>query len=357
MSIVLTVGVWTLVGIGLGLLALLGLCWWLGLRRGRREAARLGPALDRLPLGVALFGRGGEQRYANPPAAALLPLLDGAVLNQARRAARGDAQQTSIVRGREDLAVQLYASALPDGDLLVALRDIGDDQQAERGYRQLIHTLSHEALTPLTAVQGHLAHIAAVARPTPEWAGSLEVVRGEIDRLTRLTSNLLILSRLEAGQPLQRRPTNLAALAEETVLQLLERADARGITLTLNAPPQLPRPALDRDAFKQVLLNLVDNGVKYGREGGTVTITLHAGGGSLGIDVDDDGPGIPLDDQPHLFTPLFRGENQRLAGGNGLGLAIVRKIVEGHGGSISCVSRPGAGASFKIRLPLEVTRA
>nr|MCU0493533.1 sensor histidine kinase [Chloroflexaceae bacterium] len=162
---------------------------------------------------------------------------------------------------------------------------------------------------------------------------------------------------LEAGQPLQRRPTNLAAVAEETVLSLLEKADVRQITLNLNAAPALPRPPLDRDAWKQVFLYLLDNGIKYGRVGGNVTVGLSQEAGALQISVADDGPGIPADEVPHLFSEFFRGENQRQSSGSGLGLAIVRRIVERHGGTIRCESTPGVGTTFTINLPLDAPGA
>ncbi|NJN99212.1 MAG: sensor histidine kinase [Anaerolineales bacterium] len=100
-------------------------------------------------------------------------------------------------------------------------------------------------------------------------------------------------------------------------------------------------------------MNLIDNGIKYGKPGGTVRVELRQQTAGLQITVADDGPGIPSDDLPHLFKELFRGQQSRHTGGSGLGLAIVRRIVEQHGGQISCASEPGRGTAFHITLPVE----
>lgn len=340
-----------------GLALLLGAAGWGVYRYGHSRAARTWRAtLAQLPIGIIQFDTAGRRIFENSAAGRLLYQLDAAPIEQAARAAAHGLQQYTAVRGRDGAVVQLQAmptAALQAGALLT-LHDISQQQQAEANYRRFIHTLSHELLTPLTAIQGHLANIAASASgDSASWSGSLKIVREEVDRLTRLTSNLLILSRLEAEQPLQRRPTNLGAVAEEAVLQLLEKADARGMTINVHTEAQLARPAVDRDAWKQVFLNLLDNSIKYGRERGTVDVRLRQSGSTLLIDVADDGPGIAADDLPHLFTELFRAEAHRLVSGTGLGLAIVRRVVELHGGQITCASEPGRGATFYIRLPVD----
>jgi signal transduction histidine kinase len=319
----------------------------------RRAEQHWHNVLANLPWGVVLCDATGRQIFTNDVARELLPKLRAAQLEQAWQAATSDVQQSSILHG-QDVVVQIQSWPLQaTGQALITLRDIRQQQRAEENYRRFIHTLSHELLTPLTAIQGHLSHISAnIGAQEPAWIGSLHVVRGEIERLTRLTSNLLILSRLEAGQPLQRKPTNLTAVAEEAVLQLLEKADARQISLHVNAALALPRPPLDRDAWKQIFLNLIDNGIKYGKEQGSVQVALARANGSLVISVVDDGAGIPPDDLPHLFVEMFRADAHRHVSGSGLGLTIVRKIVEQHGGQITCTSTPGSGTTFKIELPL-----
>lgn len=338
------------------LLALIAALIWFFYRKAKQQAiSRWKASIEDLPLGGVLLDRSGKIVYTNSNAAALLSHIDQAKLAAIYSAGIKGTRQSTILNGSEGLVVQAQSLPLKDqGGALIFLNDITRQQQAVSGYRNFIYGISHELLTPLTAVQGHLAHL-QTANPSDEngWRGSLRVVGDEIERLTRLTSNMLLLSRLEAGQPVQRRPTNLAAVAEEAVLQLMEKADQRRATLNINAEAGLPRPILDRDAWKQVLLNLIDNAIKYGREGGEVDVNLAQAAGAIRITVQDDGPGIAQEDLPHIFTEMYRGDATRHVNGSGLGLAIVRRIVEGSGGTIKCDSKLGTGTTFTVTLPVE----
>lgn len=350
---------WCFVSLIVGIVGLAALLAWLSYRHGRRQNRTWQSALSELPIGVMLFDRARQRRFANPAADALTAQLDPGAFDRLCQTAAPNLRQSTVLRSSDGQIVQAQAIALPDaGYTLVTLWDLSQRQQAEASYRKLIRTLSHELLTPLTAMQGHLAHIASsiseFEQNDANWLGSLEVSREEVERLTRLVSNLLLLARLEAGQPLQRRPTNLGAVAEEVVLSMLAPADERQIALELNAEPRLPRPSVDRDAWKQVFLNLIDNGIKYGRPGGRVSVTLRHADERMCITVSDDGPGIAPEDLPHIFDELYRGDAQRRVRGSGLGLAIVRQIVEQHGGQITCESTPGRGTTFHIQLPLQV---
>ncbi|MCS6846508.1 MAG: HAMP domain-containing sensor histidine kinase [Anaerolineae bacterium] len=349
---------WCFALLTMGVVTLVVMIAWLSYRYGQRQNRTWQSALAELPIGVMLFDQARQRRFANIAAETLAAQLDIGALDRLCQAAAPNLRQSTVLRSSDGQIVQAQAIALPNaGYTLVTLWDLSQRQQSEASYRKLIRTLSHELLTPLTALQGHLAHIASSISDAEQndasWLGSLEISREEVDRLTRLVSNLLLLARLEAGQPLQRRPTNLGAVAEEVVLSMLGPADERQITLELNAEPRLPRPLVDRDAWKQVFLNLIDNGIKYGRPGGRVTVTLRRADGRVCITVSDDGPGISPEDLPHIFDELYRGDAQRRVRGSGLGLAIVRQIVEQHGGQITCESAPGRGATFRIQLPLQ----
>jgi len=326
---------------------------WVAYRYGARAVRRLRSVLAELPLGVVLVDAAGHRSFTNGAATALLEQIDTTTIAPLRQAAAQGLQQTSVVHGQGGEVVQVQAHPLGgrNAGVLIILRDIEQQQRAEASYRTFIHTLSHELLTPLTSLQLRLTNLESGDRATQRQ--SLVVARTDVERLTRLTSNLLLLSRLESRQPRQRRPTNLSAVAEEAVLQLLEQADTRRMALNIHAAPRLARPALDRDEWKQVFLNLIDNAIKYGTAGGTVEVSLRQDDTTLTIIVADDGPGIAPDDLPHLFTELFRADAHRHISGTGLGLAIVRRIVEQHGGQISCISEPGRSTSFEIRLPLD----
>jgi signal transduction histidine kinase len=349
----------TLAGIVLGLL-LTGIvgAWGMSVYLSRRSR-KVSAAARLLPLGMALFDGTGRRVFTNAAADELLPHVAATSIEQLRETAARGLEQKRVIGGNNGVVVQAHAQPIgPRHDVvLVTLRDIGRQQeqmqQAKENYNKLIHTLSHELLSPMTGIRGHLTHLADGRDLTEEdRRRSVDVVRGDVERLIRLTSNLLELSRLQAGQPLQRRPTNLAAVAEEAVLQLLDRADARHITLNVNTAPDLARVSVDRDKWKQVFLNLIDNAIKFGKEGGKVDIELRQGDSLLSVTITDDGSGIAPGDLPHLFDEMFRSEAHRNISGTGLGLAIVRRIVEQHDGQISASSQPGLGTTFYISLPI-----
>jgi two-component system phosphate regulon sensor histidine kinase PhoR len=214
----------------------------------------------------------------------------------------------------------------------------------------LSRLMAHELRTPLTAIVGH-AGILAGCTPADEalWRRSRDFIAAEAARLARLVEDWLTLSRLDAAPPLT-RPVNLRRLAENTLAAQFDRAEAAGLTLTLKSPPTLPRVCADPDRIEQALVNLVDNAIKYTPAGGAVSLQLASEGGYVRVQVSDTGPGIAPDDLPHLFEPLYRADSVRRLPGAGLGLTIVRAILDQHGVSISIHSPPGHGATFTFRL-------
>jgi two-component system phosphate regulon sensor histidine kinase PhoR len=164
---------------------------------------------------------------------------------------------------------------------------------------------------------------------------------------------LLLLSKLEMPDfSLETRLVNLEAVAEDAILQLSDLAEARGISLSLQMESSVPRIMADRARLKQVFINLLDNAIKYNREGGAVVVRLKVEGERVVTQVMDTGEGIPAQDLPHIFEKMYRVERRqgRPVEGSGLGLSIVRRIVEQHGGSISVASREGE-TTFTVILP------
>jgi two-component system OmpR family sensor kinase/two-component system phosphate regulon sensor histidine kinase PhoR len=143
-------------------------------------------------------------------------------------------------------------------------------------------------------------------------------------------------------------------VVEEAVAGLLKVAQAKGIELSIQSPPRLPRIPADRDRIKQVFINLLDNAVKYCPEGSMVQVRLQTDAESIIVEVADNGPGIPEEDLPHIFEKMYRVEKEatRAVEGSGLGLSIVKRIVELHGGHIAVDSTVGKGTMFRVRLPL-----
>ena len=271
----------------------------------------------------------------------------------------GEAQSSDghIVRSLDassGLKLQVRAAPLQSGPILLVFEDLTARQHQEAFYRNFISNVSHELKTPLTVIQGHVAAIGEGLADDDPRQTSRRVAAQEAVRLTQLVDNLLILSRLEMPDfVLERRLVNLEAVAEDAILQLSDLAEARHISLGLRKEGSVPRIVADRARLKQVLINLLDNGIKYNRQGGTVTVRLSANEEWVTVRVTDTGEGIPAQDLPHVFEKMYRAERRqgRYVEGSGLGLSIVQRIVEQHKGSISVKSQVGEGTTFTVMLP------
>jgi len=219
-------------------------------------------------------------------------------------------------------------------------------------FPNLARLVAHELRTPLTAIVGH-ADILESCGPNEEELRrrSRDFIASEAQRLARLVDDLLTLSRLEASPPVM-RTINVRVVVESAISSLFEIAEMQRITLTLEAPPSLPRVRADPDRLQQALVNLLDNAIKYTPAGGSVTARLVSEGGYVRVEISDTGPGIPPEDLPHVFEPLYRGGKERGTPGTGLGLTIVRAILDQHGAPINLHSRPGKGTTFTFRLPV-----
>jgi two-component system phosphate regulon sensor histidine kinase PhoR len=272
-----------------------------------------------------------------------------------------------------DRRLWVEAAALGgNGGVLILIQERDDGGVAAEVYRPLMRTIAHELRTPLTAIMGH-AEILGSCSVEEEvlWRRSQQFIIREVGRLARLVEDLLTLSRLDLNASAL-TPVNLQAIAEEALSALWETAEERGITLTLQVAPGLPRVLGDLDRLRQVFINLLDNGVKYTPPAGRVTVRLaldqadrlrpaahshpqgaqRPGGDRVQVEISDTGMGISRADLPHVFDPLFRGEQaSRAAIGTGLGLTIVRTILAQHGAEIRVQSEPGRGTTFSFDLP------
>ena len=345
--------------------SLIGLCImvvalvWGGYRRGRSNGLIWRSILSKVPSGIAVFDTHKQELvFANHPADRLMQRLDTPLVNQALQSAQHNHQRSWMIHGENNFLVRVQTVVLEDfrNMMLVLLQDMTEQQSQKATHRTFIQALGHELQTPLTAIQGHLTHIAkrSNGQISNELAGSLQVVRDEIERLTWLTPHVLTILKLDADQVLNRRPHNLGVIAEEAVQDLWEKAATRKISLYVEADSALSRVLVDRSAWKQVFINLIDNGIKYGKDGGSVTISLQQTDDTQMIVVADDGPGIAPPDLPYIFETLYRGEQQQHTRGSGLGLSIVRQIIEQHNGQIEHLNDRAEkqGATFRIVVPL-----
>jgi two-component system OmpR family sensor kinase len=225
-----------------------------------------------------------------------------------------------------------------------------EDAAEER--RRFLQRLDHELKNPLTAIRVGLANVSGDTPPAAR-EEALASVEAEALRLSRLTSDLRKLADLET-RPLEEAPVDAAELLREVVAVAQERPalDSRKLALVLpEAPWPVPTILGDRDLLFLALYNLLDNALKFTRDGDTVEVRAFDNGNVVVIEVADTGPGIPEEEIARVWEELYRGRGARGIPGSGLGLALVRAVVERHGGHVSLRSRVGQGTAITLRLP------
>ncbi len=334
--------------------------WTLG-RRLRRPflsplASSLG-LLEALPWGVIVARDDGQVVTINREARELwgtISRLEGPLDALRREIIDTDQAMTRVLDSPRGDRLQVRAVPLPSSsETLFFLEDISARHRQQEFYRHFISNVSHELKTPLTVIQGHMSQMGDKVG-SDVWQTSRRIIADETARLTQLVDNLLLLSRLESPDfVLDRRPVSLEAIVEDAILELSQAAEIKKISLGLQRSKRLPRIMADRARLKQVFINLLDNAIKYTDEGGSVTISLSFDDRWLMAQVADSGEGIPAQDLPYIFEKMYRVERpgRTRVEGSGLGLSIVQRIVEQHGGAITVESEINRGTTFTITLP------
>lgn len=224
---------------------------------------------------------------------------------------------------------------------------------AHKAQQRFVADASHELRTPLAIVRGEIDVALRRDRAAPEYRDTLQSCREEIERLSRLTENLLALARADVGEAMDRREqVDMGTVCREVCDQLGPLAAAKGLSLEVNAS-QTAETSGDRVSLGQVVFNLVENAIRYTPAGEQVSVAARNQGGEVEITVADTGIGIPAEHLPHLFERFYRVDKARARelGSAGLGLAIVRTLTEAHGGRVEVQSTVGKGTTFTVRLP------
>ncbi|MDR3709025.1 MAG: ATP-binding protein [Capsulimonadaceae bacterium] len=235
---------------------------------------------------------------------------------------------------------------------IAILRDRTDLRRLELVRRDFVANVSHELRTPLSSVKAMAETLIDGALHDPDVAQHfLETIIRESDRLVRLSADLLDLSRVES-RPVTKTPNDLGELAIEVSGRLAAQAREAGIALTVDVNPPLVATC-DSDEIAQVLVNLLDNAIKYTTRGGSVTVRAEEDNGEIILAISDTGIGILRQDLPRLFERFYRADKarSRASGGTGLGLAIVKHIVERHGGRVWVESEYNKGSTFFFAVP------
>jgi two-component system phosphate regulon sensor histidine kinase PhoR len=255
--------------------------------------------------------------------------------------------------GDRELWLSISAVGSEDG-VVYAFRDLTDQHKLEQMRSEFVATVSHELRTPLASIYGAAMTLRARIRGDDLQRQLIAIVSGEAERLAQIVDEILLASELTSGElALRLERVDAARVARRAV----EAARARlpdNVSLDFVEPPSLPPVSADENKARQVLANLIDNAVKYSPAGGRIELRLERANGYVAFAVADEGLGIPLAEQEHIFEKFYRLDPHmaRGVGGTGLGLYICRELAERMGGHVRVSSRPGAGSTFFFELPV-----
>jgi two-component system phosphate regulon sensor histidine kinase PhoR len=298
-------------------------------------------------LGISMAAR-GDLLLEAVRIPALSELLDHAL--------RGESRTVDIQLESSGSVRQLMVRETPQGEsggAVLVMHDATEIRRLETVRRDFVANVSHELRTPVSIIQANTETLLLGAIDEPAQARRfLDAIRRNAERLGQLISDLLDISRIEAGKyAIEMRPLSMASVARSVSKSVSESCRRRGVVLEISVDPQL-RVRADAGALEQVLVNLVENAVKYGPEGGTVELAAVEQGAAVRIEVRDEGPGIAVAHRRRVFERFYRVDpgRSRNMGGTGLGLAIVKNLTEAMGGDVGVDLREPQGSCFWVRL-------
>ncbi|UCD99070.1 MAG: HAMP domain-containing protein [Chloroflexota bacterium] len=261
-----------------------------------------------------------------------------------QKVAKGDLEQQVPIRSNDEL-----------GELAVSFNQMSADLAQSRDLRrQMTADIAHELRTPLTVILGHTEALSEGELPPDE--ETFAIIHDETKRLNRLVEDLRTLSLSDAGElHLNWNKVSPRDLLEHSAAAKKNEAKSKNIGMRIETVETLPLVNVDPDRMTQVLVNIIDNSLRYTPEGGMIRMSAQELRGKISLEIEDTGPGIPAEEIDHLFERFYRGDKsrQREAGGSGLGLAIAKSLVESQNGQITVESLPGQGAKFVITLPVD----
>jgi signal transduction histidine kinase len=288
--------------------------------------------------------------------ALILALVLGGVLSQSLTRPLRELVAATKVIAQGKLGHQVKVRSKDElGELASSFNQMSSDLEKSNQLRkQMTADIAHDLRSPLSVIMGYTE-----ALGDAKLAGSPEIyatMHQEAQHLSHLIDDLRILSLADSGElPLERLWIAPEELLKRAAAAHAHKAQGKDISLQLDVQPGLPQIKVDPERIAQVLGNLVSNALRYTQAGGWIKLSAHTGDRTVDISVQDNGVGIPPEDLPLIFSRFYRGDKTRQHNGEaGLGLAIARSLVEAHGGSLSVQSEPGQGATFIIRLPIEL---
>jgi signal transduction histidine kinase len=279
-----------------------------------------------------------------PTLAARIPVAEGALAPQA--------VTLPVDVGGRDLWLSFVAVRSADG-VVYAFRDLTHERRLDQEKNDFVATISHELRTPMASVYGAAETLLRrEGELTPEQNRQLvQMIAEQASRLSQITEEVLLTNQLDRGElRVEREPVDVADVVRRTV-EAMESQLPEPVEIDVDLSPDLGAASADPDRIQQVIVNLLDNAVKYG--GSPVRVRVEGADGQVRISVADSGPGISADDHERIFEKFYRSDPQhtRAPGGTGLGLYISRELVRRMGGRLDVTSPPGRGATFVVELP------
>jgi signal transduction histidine kinase len=312
----------------------------------RRVIEVLGPWVA---LGIGVLLVGGTSLAAAlvfRPAHVQLSALEEA----ARRLGAGDLSARAPAGGGDEVAAVAQAFNRMADDLAARQADL---VEADRSRRQLLADVSHELMTPLTAIRGY-ADTLTLAQFGPAGAEGqryVRIIQEEVERIERLVGDLLDLARYDAGGvSFVRETVPIADLFDRVVARHEQAAREKQVRIDVRMADEELVVGGDARRLEQALQNLASNALRYTPAGGVITLSADREGDRVRLRVSDSGPGIPAAHLPHIFDRFYKADPARAESGSGLGLSIVKAIVERHAGAVTVASEPGR-TTFEIDLP------
>ncbi|MFN8461185.1 MAG: ATP-binding protein [Anaerolineales bacterium] len=263
--------------------------------------------------------------------------------------------------------LQYYEVSFPDGRVgnaqftaiqnvgyAVTMQDITYLKEMDRVRSEFVHTVSHDLRSPLTSVIGYTELVERAGELNENQRDFLKRIQDSVQHITSLINDLLDLGSVEAGFDTRREHVQLEAILRYTLDMLQGQVKSRKLKVQTDIAPSIPPIRANPIRLRQLLDNVVGNAIKYSYNGGEVFVSIRSEGDQIILNVRDNGPGIPAEDQAHIFDKFYRGRNiTDSVTGSGLGLAIVKTIVDNHQGRIWVESAEGKGSSFFIVLPIQ----
>ncbi len=330
-----------------------------------RQKAELKSIIDSLREGLVVINKKGEVIYCNESLKSILGAPSGIegqlyweALGQSRfieileRARGGKISPVEEVEIDGRMFLCSAARIDHEDEIVLVLHDITSMREIEKIKRDLVSSVSHELRTPLTSIKGFAETLEEEVDEKSRHY--VEIIKRNTDRLINIVRDLLLLSQLEEkATGLEIEEVDLRGLAERTIRIFEHQAKQKDLELTLDCAEGLPPVMADPFKIEQMLINLLDNAIKY-TDRGSVTLSVRQAGARVTVEVRDTGIGMPKDKLSRIFERFYviDKSRSRKTGGTGLGLSIVKHIVLLHGGDIEVESAPGRGSSFLVTLPL-----